>query len=279
MRSISEVLAQAQSYLSIKNIDSPRLSAQLLLAHVLGCSRTDLYTRPDRLLNPDEYKLFFELIDRRAQGEPVAYILGQKEFYSLNFKVNPHVLIPRPETETIIDLVCDFFPKEKKIIFADLGTGSGCLAITIAYLYPLSLGLAIDISTQALRIAMLNASQHKVQNRLAFICADLGTILKPCSLDLMVTNPPYISEQEFSNLSHEVAKFEPQQALLGGPTGIEFYAAIERQSKQCLKAKGILIAEMGYRQSKEIRKIFSSWSDVQIVKDLAGHDRVLVARV
>jgi release factor glutamine methyltransferase len=278
VRSISEVLAQAESYLRQKQIDSPRLSAQLLLAYVLGCTRTYLYTHPDRVLSLNEHEHFLDLIGRRANGEPVAYILGQKEFYSLDFKVNPHVLIPRPETETIIDLVRGIFPREKKFIFADLGTGSGCLAITIAHLCPLSCGLAMDICTQALRVAVFNARRHQVENRLTFICSDLGTALKSYSLDLIVSNPPYISEQEFSTLSFEIANFEPREALLAGPTGLEFYVELEKQARQSLKFTGILIAEMGYKQSTEIRKIFSSWSDVQIIKDLAGHDRILMAR-
>jgi release factor glutamine methyltransferase len=278
VRSISEVLAQAESYLRQKQIDSPRLSAQLLLAYVLGCTRTYLYTHPDRVLSLNEHERFLDLIGRRANGEPVAYIMGQKEFYSLNFKVNPHVLIPRPETETIIDLVTQVFSRDKKFIFADLGTGSGCLAITIACLCPGSLGLAVDISAQALKIAILNAGKHQVVRRLAFIRADLATALKRCSLDLIVSNPPYISEQEFSTLNFEVANFEPQEALLAGPTGLEFYVELEKQARQSLKPTGILIAEMGYNQAVEVRKIFSSWSDVQIIKDLAGHDRVLMAR-
>ena len=278
MRSIAEVLAQAESYLTQKQIDSPRLSAQVILAHVLGCDRTFLFTHPEKFLTSSEYECFWSLTSRRAGGEPVAYILGQKEFYSLNFKVNPHVLIPRPETETIIDLVRQVLPRDKKFIFADLGTGSGCLAITITYLCPRSSGLAVDISTQALKLAILNASKHQVVRRLAFIRADMGTALKQCSLDLIVSNPPYISEQEFSTLSFEVANFEPQEALLAGPTGLEFYVELEKQARQSLKSTGILIAEIGYNQAAELRKIFSSWSDIQIIKDLAGYDRVLMAR-
>ena len=183
----------------LAGVDSPRLSAELLVAHALRCSRMKLNLERDRIPTDEEIEEIERLLVRREAGEPMAYILGEKEFYGLDFQVTPDVLIPRPETEHIIEEVESLFPKDSGVHFADLGTGSGILAVTICVLYPKAVGVAVDTSPAALEVAKSNAVHHGVEGRLSFQHADFTKqLFEPEGFDLVVTNPPYVTEGEFA---------------------------------------------------------------------------------
>ena len=271
------VLQKAESLLQDAGIDSPRLSAQLLLAHVLTLSRLDLLLAMDTIVPPDRLRVFDDLIERRRLGEPVAYLLGTKEFFGLDFSVDASVLIPRPETEEMIEHLQGIFSPDASFVFADLGTGSGVLAVTLATLFPRSSGLAVDISSAALGVARANAGAHNTSPRLLCMQADFLTPFRSASLDLIVTNPPYVTEEEYAALSHEVAGFEPRQALVSGPQGLECLQAIESCARTVLKPGGVFLAEIGWLQGADARALFGSWAQCSIVKDLSGKDRIVSA--
>lgn len=279
-RNILDVLKEGESRLS--GVDSPRLSAELLAAHALGCSRPALYLDRARVLTEDEYAAVMALAARRGKGEPVAYILGAREFYGLDFAVSPAVLIPRPETEHIVEAVEATFSRDQAFRFADLGTGSGILAVTIAVRFPRSQGVAVDISPEALAVAESNACAHSVADRLQFVQADFTQETVEGEFDLVVSNPPYVSEREFEAASHEVTAFEPTGALVSGPDGLDHIRALLPGVDAMLKPGGRLFMEIGYDQAKMIIDIvadkYPRFEEVGVQKDLAGHDRVVAAR-
>jgi release factor glutamine methyltransferase len=279
-RNIQDVLKECESRLS--GVDSPRLSAELLAAHVLGCSRLSLNLERARVLSDDEYAALDALVARREAGEPVAYILGFKEFYGLDFAVSPAVLIPRPETEHIVEAVEAAFSKDQSFRFADLGTGSGILAVTIAVLFPKARGVAVDISPEALAVAESNARAHNVADQLQFVQADFTRESVEGEFDLVVSNPPYVSEPEFAAASHEVTGYEPTGALVSGPDGLDHIRAMLPGVAAMLKPGGRLFMEIGYDQAKIITSIildkYALFEEVGVQKDLAGLDRVVCAR-
>jgi release factor glutamine methyltransferase len=267
-------------------VDSPWLSAQLLLARVLGLDRVGLFLQKDTRLNEARLAAFDALVERRAKGEPVAYLLGEKEFYGLDFRVTPDTLIPRPETEQLIELALARFDASAPLRFADFGAGSGALSVTLAARFPRSLGLALDLSLAALRVAAENASRHGVAERLLFARADFGA--PPCpdnALDLIVANPPYISDAEYARLSIEVRGFEPRSALTPRvergqeATGLESIAAALGSGQKLLKPGGVLLLEMGCGQGPAVLDLAQgqgAWSSAEVRRDLAGLDRVAV---
>lgn len=279
-RNIQDVLKECESRLS--GVDSPRLSAELLAAHALGCSRLSLNLERARGLSDNECAALDALVARREAGEPVAYILGSKEFYGFDFAVSPAVLIPRPETEHIVEAVEAAFSKDQSFRFADLGTGSGILAVTIAALFPMAHGVAVDISPEALAVAKSNARAHNVSDRLEFIQADFTREVVEGPFDLVVSNPPYVSEPEFAAASHEVTGFEPTGALVSGPDGLDHIRAMLPGVAAMLKSGGRFFMEIGYDQAKMITSIildkYALFEEVGVQKDLAGLDRVVCAR-
>jgi release factor glutamine methyltransferase len=279
MPNVLEILRQAETLLFKNNVDSPRLSAQILLAKVLGISRLELLLDPSRSVEQRDRQAFDLLLDRRAAKEPVAYLVGSKEFYGLDFQVDRRVLIPRPETEEMIEHVCKEFDTRSHFVFADLGTGSGVLAVTLAHLFPQAGGVAVDIASGALQVARLNALRHGVAGRLLMIQGDFLTPFPPSCLDLVVSNPPYVTEEEYAALSTEVAGFEPQRALVAGKEGLDCLRPIEIEARKTLKPGGTLWAEIGWMQGELVRKFFENWSTCQIVKDLGGRDRFVHARL
>ncbi|UZP67122.1 peptide chain release factor N(5)-glutamine methyltransferase [Desulfovibrio mangrovi] len=279
---IRTITTAFSEYLSGKAVDSPRLSADLLCMHILGASRLDLLTDPHRPVTEDQWAAIAELVERRGKGEPVAYLLGSREFYGRDFAVSPATLIPRPETEHIIEEVVRRFAGKGPFLFADLGTGTGCIATTIAAELPDAMGIAVDISPDALAIAATNAAAHGVRDRLAFVNADFMTpLFQNRSLHCIATNPPYISEAEYAELSHEVREFEPRTALVPGTTGLEHAAALIRNAENWLKPDGIFIMEMGYTQAapnlSHLQSREGKWRDEKIISDLAGLDRMTFA--
>lgn len=279
---LQSLLRQGRQRLETSGVDAPRLSAEIMLCHALSVRRIDIMIGPDRIVDDSARIRFLELVGRRATGEPLAYILGEKEFFGRDFNVTPATLIPRPETEHLIETALESL-RPGPARFVDAGTGSGCIAVTLCAERPDLSGLALDMSVPALATARKNARRHGVCDRLAFARADFTTpLLHTCSLDLYVSNPPYISETEYSGLSHEVRDFEPRTALVPGDTGLEHAAAIIAEATGVLVAGGILLMEFGCSQGAAVASLFTPyadfWESVDIRRDLAGLDRFVFAR-
>lgn len=265
-------------YFKKNSIESARLEAELLLSHLLQCERIKLYMQFDRPMNESELASFKTLVQRRIKGEPIAYIRGVKEFWSLPFKVGPGVLVPRPETEIIVERI-----KEEKRNFEsilDIGTGSGILAIVLAKEFPSSVITAIDASENALNYARENAEAHNVADRIQFEKKDFLNSDFSQQFDLIISNPPYISSSVIETLSNDVKNFEPREALDGGADGLIFYRAIAQQSSVLLKENGLLVVEIGEDQGKSATEIFTlaGLKEIQVIKDYSGLDRVVVAK-
>ncbi|BBD07094.1 peptide chain release factor N(5)-glutamine methyltransferase [Desulfovibrio ferrophilus] len=283
---IGALLAESDEILKGAGVDSPRLSSQILVGHALGLDRVRLVVERGRVLSAAEVSGIRSLVARRAAGEPVAYILGEKEFFGLAFRVNSDVLVPRPETEHLVEEVQRHFMPDQGFRFADFGTGSGCIAVTLAHLFPHAIGLAFDISIGALGVACGNARLLAVEQRIGFVQADLELpVVRGASLDLVVSNPPYVSEMEYGTVSHEVSDFEPRGALVpdvsGESDGLECYRALIPLAGCALRSGGWLIMEIGYDQGESVPQIVDNCSlfdSVNVVLDLAGRDRIVVAK-
>jgi len=278
---VRNILQESEALL--QGVDSPRLSAELLLAEVVGCSRLSLVVDYSRQLTSVELGRFSELVSRRATGEPLAYILGKKEFYGFDFRVTPDVLIPRPETEHILEEVERLYGKDKSFHYADLGTGSGILAVTVAILFPEATGVAVDISHGALNVASSNAKRHGVADRLDFILGDFTTqLFGEAEFDLIISNPPYVTEEEYDAASHEVTGFEPVGALVSGVDGLDHVRAMRVHVVRALKPGGYFLMEIGCGQGSDVKKIladrFLEFGHVAVKKDISGHDRVILAQ-
>ena len=285
---LRHILAKTETYFREKNLDSPRLSAQLILGKGLGVDRMGLFLNLDRPMLPTELDALRPLVARRGRGEPVAYIIGEREFFSMAFTVDSNVLIPRPETEHIVEEALRAFPREAELVFADLGTGSGCLAVTIAAQFPAARGVALDVSPGALAVARANAAKHNVEARLEFVQGTFTDLpVQPCGYTLIVSNPPYVSEAEYGELSPEVAAFEPRGALVPdtgapGAGGLEAYPEVARVARDRLAPGGVLILEIGWKQGQAVKELLESpefgFEGVGVLKDLAGLDRVVIGR-
>lgn len=282
---IRSVLAKSEEWFAARGVNDPRRSAQLLLAHALDKDRLTLLLDADRPLTEGELAPFRALVRRRGAGEPVAYILGEWEFYGLPFRVGPGVLVPRPETEGIVDAARATFAPDAPLRFADLGTGSGCLAVTLAAQFPAARGVAVDLSPDALALARANAAANNVADRIDFLQADFGRLpdapgLKDACCDLVVANPPYVTEDEYAALSREVANFEPRGALLAGPDGLDAVRALLPQARRLLRPGGLFLMEIGYRQGDAASALTTAagLGSVRVLRDLAGHQRIVRAQ-
>lgn len=288
---IRKLLEWSTQYFQQKDIESARLDSELLLAHVLGLKRVQLYMQFDRPLNEAELQNFKTLLKRRSEREPLAYILGKKEFYSLEFDISPAVLIPRPETELLVENALKYFSTspspqpspsrgegERKIL--DIGTGSGCIAVSLAKHLPEAQITAIDISPEALKIAKQNAEKHGVENQISFHQADFllpsSLFPLPSSFDLIVSNPPYIQSEEIPKLAPEL-QFEPRSALEGGIDGLDFYKVLLPWSLEHLNPEGRAFFEIGFDQAESLEKLATNtgFQKINILKDYAGHPRVI----
>jgi release factor glutamine methyltransferase len=291
---IRRALKEGMAKLRAAKVPSHTLAAELLLMHALGRDRTSLYTHPEALLETADADKYFALIARRASGEPTQYIIGKQEFWGLEFEVTPAVLIPRPETEHVMEVALarlgprglkihmhTGLPRDKLRV-VDVGTGSGCLAISLAYELPHAEVLATDISAPSLEVARRNATRHAVADRIRFLQMDLLESLgqQPGSFDLIVSNPPYVASDEADQLQREVRDHEPREALFGGPTGVEIYARLIEQAAALLRSGGILVLELGYNSAEHVRAILTEakgWTNVSFTNDLAGISRVASA--
>jgi release factor glutamine methyltransferase len=301
---IRNLLKIATQRLVKAGCDTPGLDAEVLLAHTLDKNRAWLYTHPLETLDKKRLDEFYHLLHRREQREPVAYLTGQKAFFALDFHINPHVLIPRPETELLIETAIQIVNRRTRgaaidklssraqcasqplrsdhntylFSIADVGTGSGCIAIALAKNIAQACLFAVDASPAALQVARQNATRYGVAPRIHFLGGDL---LQPLagSFDLIVSNPPYVSHSELSATSPEVSRYEPKLALAGGQDGLEIIRQLLAQAKEKLKSDGSLLVEIGAAQGPAVvhlaKKHFPE-ANVKIKKDLAGLDRLLV---
>lgn len=259
--------------------DSPRLDAEVLLMWVLGRDRGHLRAWPERLLEPEQARQFQALIEQRAAGAPVAYLVGEREFWSRSFIVQPGVLIPRPDTELLIELALGFIPAHQPADILDLGTGSGIIAVTLAAERPLAQVIATDLSPGALAIARANAARHGVDN-IRFEFGDwFAAVPDEGRFDLVVSNPPYIAEQD-PHLTQGDLRFEPSLALTSGPTGLNALTAIADAARHRLKLGGWLLLEHGYDQADNLAAILAGfgYGDITHAQDLQGHRRATSAR-
>lgn len=279
---LERAILAAASALAAAGVDSPRLSAELLAACALGCDRLGLVMRAKDLPDAAFLERYRQLVDRRAGGEPAAYILGTREFYGLPFRVSPAVLIPRPETERMVELALGSFAPHQPLRFADFGTGSGALAVTLAHELPKAAGLAVDLSDEALRLARANAQANGVSARLCLLRADFTRLsLRPGCLDLVVANPPYVTEEEYASLSPEVRGFEPRLALVSPEAGLWHVAGLLPVAARALRPGGRLLCEIGAGQGGAaldlLRRSACGLGQAEVLTDHAGLDRVLSA--
>jgi release factor glutamine methyltransferase len=282
---IGRLLTWTAGYLGEHGAESPRLDAEVLLAEARGCKRIDLYTAFDEVASEQTRTAFRELVRRRAEGTPVAYLVGRREFYAMTFRVTPDVLIPRPETELVVVTLLDLIKRDapgRPILVADVGTGSGVLAVCATKHVRQASAVATDISPAALEVARSNARDHGVQDQIEFVESDLlATIPADPKFDFIVSNPPYVSEGEMEGLAREVRDHEPRTALVAGPRGTEVIERLVPQAAERLIAGGSLLIEISPMIADAVGEILAEEPRLEagpVVKDLAGLARVVQAR-
>jgi release factor glutamine methyltransferase len=282
---IGRLLTWTSDYLKQHGADSPRLDAEVLLAHARGCKRIELYTAFDEPANDDMRARFRELVKERAEGKPVAYLVGRREFYSMEFRVTPDVLIPRPETELLVvrllDIAKERGPNESLTI-ADVGTGSGVIAVAAAKWLPSARVTAIERNSKALDVARGNATRHGVADRIEWVQSDLlSAVAAEIKFDIVASNPPYVSETEFERLSKSVKDFEPYEALVAGSQGTEVIERLIPQAAERLKPGGWLLFEVSLMIEAAARAMLEADARFTVqatVKDLAQQPRVVQGR-
>jgi release factor glutamine methyltransferase len=256
--------------------------AELLLLHTLQIDRATLLAHPSRSLTPEQLSAYQVAIERRLKNEPVQYITGQQEFFGLNLKVTPATLIPRPETEHLVEAVLHRLPRNQSLNVLDIGTGTGAIAIALAIHLPQAQITAIDISAEALDIARENARAHNVVSRTRFLQSDLLSGLpqheRTAAFDAVVSNPPYIPAGERSELHPQVRDYEPAQALFSGLHGLDIYRRLIPQAHAALKPDGLLALEIGHGQRESLAALLAEWQDITFVVDLQQIPRVVLAR-
>lgn len=280
---VGRLLGWTTNYLKQHGAESPRLDAEVLLAHVLGRQRIQLYATFDEVPGDEARTAFRELVRRRAEGMPVAYLVGRREFYSLSFRVTPDVLIPRPETEFLVIRLLDLaVPDDREWKIADIGTGSGVIAVCAAKWLPASRVMAIDVSPTALSVAASNAGDHRVSDRVDFVESDLfAAVPIEQTFDFVVSNPPYVAELEMKGVARDVREYEPRTALVAGSSGTETIARLIPRAAERLAPGGWLLFEISPQIEGKVRALVSAESRFALgptVKDLAGHARVVQAQ-
>lgn len=277
---LKELYISGKNTLTKSGIENPGLEALLLISQALSINPTDIYSNPEREIKPDKAEEFNSLLERRITREPIAYILGEKEFYSRSFIVTPKVLIPRPETEILVDETITIVSDISSPSIIDIGTGSGCIAVTVGCECENARVFASDISLEALMIAMENTKRYDVLQRVSFICSDYLTSFKDKSFDIVLSNPPYIGESDFLRIERDVRDFEPKLSLLGGEDGLDSIRKIVPQAKRVLKNGGWCILEIGAGQSERVLEIFleSGFNNISFIEDLSGVKRIIKGR-
>lgn len=271
MWNIQEALRQGARLLEQAAVSAPRLTAEVLLCHALNRGRSYLYAHPDEELGEDAWSRYQRYLLERINGKPTQYITHKQEFYGREFRVTPDVLIPRPETEHVVERAIRLRPRRA----VDVGCGSGAIAVTLQ----LETGAqvcATDISEAALRVARENA--QRLGARVDFIAADLLSALKDRAVDLIVSNPPYVPLRDAAGMQREVVAFEPHLALFAGDTGLEIYERVVRSARRVLQPGGWIVLELGYQSEAAVREMLGGWQEVCVETDLAGLPRVISAR-
>jgi release factor glutamine methyltransferase len=278
---LKQLLAVAIGELTTSDVPSSRLNAELLLMFVLNCDRAYLFAHPEREINSDEKLQYDRLLADRSRGVPAQYITGHQEFWGMDLLVTPAVLIPRPETEHLIEAALEIFRSDfaakSPIRIVDAGTGSGCIALALAKELPHAEIVATDISATALDVARANAARHQLENRIAFQQGDLLAGLA-APFDLIVSNPPYVGESEEDSVQMEVRKFEPRNAVFAGPIGTEVIARLIPQAHSVLTQGGWLMMEISGTIASQVVAMLEGWNNVQVRNDLQGIARVVQAR-
>src|SRR5271157_2308526 len=285
---LREALHRGLEMLSASQVPSHELAAELLLMHVLGCDRAYLYTYPEARLSEAATRRYLELIDERSAGKPTQYITGHQEFWGLDFEVTPDVLIPRPETEHLVECVLELarrqgHAKDARMRIVDVGTGSGCIALALASEFPHAILFGADISRPALVVASRNAVRLKMPERVKFLESDLlGRLLDKDfvgTFDIVVANPPYVGEGDLDRVQREVREFEPRIAWGNLERGDEIYARLFPQALEVLKPGGFVVVEIGYNMRDQVLALLGpGWTEIEVTPDLAGIPRVVSAR-
>lgn len=276
--SISRALREGTKRLHEAAVAEPRREAGSLLAHVLGRDQSFIIAHAEELLSDEQGEALQFLIERRASGEPLQYITAQQEFFKLDFEVTPDVLIPRPETELIVETALELLQNDPEAYFADIGTGSGCIAISLLQDLPGARAIATDVSPAALRVAQRNAERHGVKDRLVLLESDCFSALNAnASFTLIASNPPYVSEDELKTVQREVS-YEPRAALAAGSDGLSVIRRLVREAPPFLRPGGYFVFEIGFGQSDAVERLVdqSAWKLVEIREDLQGIPRTFV---
>lgn len=274
---LKDALSAATARLAANKVPSPRMNAELLLMFTLGCDRAYLFAHPERELTSEEESRYETAVSERSRGVPAQYITGHQEFWGMDLIVTPAVLIPRPETEHVIETALEFGGADPSIRIVDVGTGSGCIALALAKELPGAEIHATDISSEALEVARANAARLQLNGRIHFHQTDLVSGLSG-QFDIVVSNPPYVGESEEDTVQLEVRKFEPRNAVFAGKTGTEVIACLIPQAKQILRPEGWLIMEVSGTIADAVRKLLEGWQGVRVKPDLQSIPRVALAR-
>jgi release factor glutamine methyltransferase len=284
---LRDALTDAIAFLDENAVGSPRMNAEMLLMFTLGCDRAYLYAHPERELTAEEKARYESHLRERTRGVPAQYIVGHQEFWGLDFIVNPAVLIPRPETEHLVETAIEIARSDSTIDaltrrssalrIVDVGVGSGAIALALAYELPQAEIIGVDISPAALEVARLNAARLEL-DRVRFQQNDMLSGFEDADFDLVVSNPPYVGESEAEKVQREVRKFEPHIAVFGGPEGLDAVRRLIPQARAALRSDGWLLMEIGYSQSERVCQMLDGWRRIRTVPDLQGIPRVVVAQ-
>jgi release factor glutamine methyltransferase len=272
-----EIIKIGSKFLKENKIPSSILDSEILLSKTLNKTREEILTNIDQKIDKKKVLLFKKYLQRRSKNEPIAYILGEKEFWSSTFYVNNNTLIPRPETELLVDNLLEFY-RNKNISILDIGTGSGCIIVSLLINLKKSIGFGVDISKDAILIATKNSNKHKLANRIKFSTQSFEKIFNK-KFDLIVSNPPYIERKDIKNLSDDIKKYEPRMALDGGNDGLDLIRKVIYKSKEILKIKGMLALEIGNEQIKKVSKILvdNNFRIKHVIKDYKNNVRCVLA--
>jgi release factor glutamine methyltransferase len=280
---LKQAVDSAYEVLVANDVPSPRLNAELLLMFVLARERAYLFAHPERELSSEEQYRYDQVIRERARGCPTQYITGHQEFWGLDLLVSPAVLIPRPETEhvveTVLELVKQFDPEpQRKLRLVDVGTGTGCIALALASELPQADVHASDISEEALEMARINAARLRLDQRVHFRKSDLLAAFPRDTFDFVISNPPYVGDSEADKVQKQVRDFEPRIAVFSGKEGLDIYRRLIPQAREVLKPGGWFVAEIGFSAEASVKELLHGWADIQVTADLQGIPRVIAAR-
>lgn len=277
---LRDLYLEGKNKIEEAGFETPGLEASALLSCALDIDSIEIYADPQREVSPERAEIYQNFLERRIDSEPNSYITGFKEFYSKRFEVNPSVLIPRPETELLVEKALNLIPKKGSFIIVDIGTGSGCIGVTLSALREDITVIATDTSSIALKTAKHNSFINKVSDKISFIKVDLLTCFKENSFDIVVSNPPYISVYDYTNLQKEITDFEPKIALVSGKDGLNHIRRVVSDSKTVLKPGGWCLLEVGIGQSNCVKGLFErvGFINISSTTDLNGVERVVKAQ-